>query len=107
MSADKLLPSDVQLLHLCDDILSNVVHYWNSVITVSEFELIVTRLKEVLNERAALSAHSVPDEVMRAVERMCKPLHESRVSDVTAQEDARCMKVIEDFILALASSQSS
>jgi hypothetical protein len=44
-------------------------------------------------------AGAVPHEVMQALDRMCSPLHESRLSGVTAQEDARCMKVIRDYIL--------
>jgi hypothetical protein len=57
-------------------------------------------------ERAASSpspareeAGAVPHEVMQALDRMCSPLHESRLSGVTAQEDARCMKVIRGYIL--------
>ena len=33
-------------------------------------------------------------DVEKAVERMLTPLHESRLSGVTAEEDARCMALI-------------
>ena len=36
-----------------------------------------------------------------ALARMCQPLSESRLSGVTAQQDARCMQVIRDAITAL------
>lgn len=49
----------------------------------------------------ALSA-AVPPEVLAAVERMSNPLHPSWISGVTAQEDARRMKLIADFIGSLA-----
>lgn len=42
---------------------------------------------------------AVPPEVMAALDRMCIPLHESHLKGVTAQEDARCMAVIRDYIL--------
>lgn len=40
----------------------------------------------------------VPDDVRRALDRMCTPLDESRLSGATAQEDARCMQIIKQFI---------
>jgi hypothetical protein len=40
------------------------------------------------------------DAVLAAVDRMCMPLDESRLSGVTAQEDARCMALIRDYVLA-------
>ena len=42
---------------------------------------------------------AVPPEVMVALDRMCVPLHESYLKGVTAQEDARCMAIIRDYIL--------
>ena len=64
-------------------------------------------LKDAENGVAKLYAEAapapvVPAAVLQAVERMSQPLHESRLSGVTAQEDARCMKLIADFIRALA-----
>lgn len=41
----------------------------------------------------------VPPEVMVALDRMCVPLHESYLKGTTAQEDARCMAIIRDYIL--------
>jgi DNA-binding LacI/PurR family transcriptional regulator len=41
---------------------------------------------------------SVPPEVRRALDRMCTPLDESRLSGATAQEDARCMAIIKEYI---------
>lgn len=49
----------------------------------------------------------VPDEVMRALNRMLQPLHESRLSGVTAAEDVRCMKIIMDHVLSAASQPAS
>ncbi|WP_438396390.1 hypothetical protein [Caballeronia sp. DA-9] len=50
-------------------------------------------------------AVSVPPDVMAALNRMCSPLHESWLTGVTAQEDARCMKLIRDYVLAGRSVQ--
>jgi hypothetical protein len=41
---------------------------------------------------------SVPPEVRHALDRMCTPLDESRLSGATAQEDARCMAIIKEYI---------
>jgi hypothetical protein len=41
----------------------------------------------------------VPKDVRAAVERMCEPLHESHLTGVTASEDARCMKLIHEYVL--------
>lgn len=48
----------------------------------------------------------IPDEVRAAVDRMCTPLDRSWLSGVTAQEDARCMKIIRDYILGAGASDS-
>lgn len=49
----------------------------------------------------------VPEEVMRAVDRMCKPLDDSWLGSqsATAQSDARCMKVIRDYILSTTDTE--
>lgn len=47
------------------------------------------------------AAPVVPVDVMRALERMEKPLDPSWLSGVTAQGDARCMKVIGNFLRSL------
>lgn len=44
----------------------------------------------------------VPANVMAALDRMCQPLHESRLSGETAAADARCMEVIRKFVLAVS-----
>jgi hypothetical protein len=44
--------------------------------------------------------NAVPHEVRRALKRMCTPLHESRLSAATADEDARCMQIIKQYIEA-------
>lgn len=44
----------------------------------------------------------VPEEVRRALDRMCTPLHATRLLGVTAQEDARCMQIIKQHIEAAA-----
>lgn len=46
-----------------------------------------------------------PAEVMYALDSMCFPLHESRLSGVTASEDARCMTLIRDYCLAKTGAQ--
>lgn len=50
------------------------------------------------NIKVSLPSTTVPADVVAAVERMYTPLHESRLTGVTAQEDARCMAVIKHFI---------
>jgi hypothetical protein len=45
-------------------------------------------------------ARVVPVDVCAALARMCKPLDESRLSGVTAEEDARCMVLISGYVLA-------
>lgn len=42
-----------------------------------------------------------PEALQAALDRMCTPLDSSRLSGVTAQEDARCMQVIRDAIGAM------
>jgi hypothetical protein len=44
--------------------------------------------------------NAVPDDVRRALDRMCTPLDESRLNGATAQEDARCMRIIKQYIEA-------
>ena len=65
------------------------------------------RLKSMVDAREELAAHlrtvptepaPVPATVRAALERMMKPLHESRLSGETAQEDARCMQIIAQYI---------
>ena len=41
---------------------------------------------------------AIPPAVVDALDRMCIPLHESHLKGVTAQEDARCMAIIRDYI---------
>lgn len=48
----------------------------------------------------------VPEEVCSAVERMCTPLHESRLGGATAEADARCMATIKQFIDSLGAVQA-
>lgn len=45
---------------------------------------------------------AVPDEVMRALDRMCTPLDPSVLSGATAQADTNSMKVIRDYVLSAA-----
>jgi hypothetical protein len=42
----------------------------------------------------------VPENVMLALDRMCTPLDESRLSGATAAADAHCMKLIRDYVLS-------
>lgn len=46
----------------------------------------------------------VPANVMAALDRMCTPLHESRLSGATAEADARSMKLIRDYVLGGSAS---
>jgi rubrerythrin len=55
-----------------------------------------------MNEEPKLPVALVPADVMVALDRMCSPLHESRLSGVTAAEDARCMKLIRDYVTSAA-----
>ncbi|AJX60050.1 hypothetical protein [Burkholderia pseudomallei] len=43
-----------------------------------------------------------PESVLAALDRMCTPLHESRLSGVTAAADAHCMELIRDYVLKAA-----
>lgn len=45
---------------------------------------------------------AVPEEVRQALDRMCTPLHQSRLAGMTAQEDARCMAIIKAYIESAA-----
>ena len=47
----------------------------------------------------------IPDAVAEALDRMCTPLHESRLEGVTAKMDAHCMGIIRDYILSTAAAQ--
>ena len=47
---------------------------------------------------------AVPEDVMKAAERMAMPLHESRLSGVTAQQDAECSQRILRFLQALSAA---
>jgi len=49
---------------------------------------------------AAPSASSVPEDVRAALDRMCTPMDESWLSGATAKEDARCMALIRNYVLA-------
>lgn len=42
---------------------------------------------------------AIPPEVMTALDRMCIPLDESYLKGITAQEDAKCMALIREYIL--------
>lgn len=46
-----------------------------------------------------------PPEVLAALDRMCQPLHESRLSGATAAADARCMSLIRDYVLRKAAER--
>lgn len=47
---------------------------------------------------------TIPEDVKEALDRMCTPLHPSRLSGVTALCDAQCMKTIRDYIQSIAQS---
>ncbi|WP_446903021.1 hypothetical protein [Burkholderia sp. YIM B11467] len=58
------------------------------------------KLSDVLRSPAmAAEAVAIPADVHAALDRMCSPLDESRLSGLTAQLDANCMKVIRDYVL--------
>jgi hypothetical protein len=54
----------------------------------------------------ALLAREVPSNVMAALDRMCTPLDESVLKGATAEADAHSMKLIRDYVLSTAPSQS-
>jgi hypothetical protein len=61
-----------------------------------------TCLAQAVLAADATAAHGVPDDVLLALSRMESPLHESVLQGVTAERDARDMKIIGDFIRSLA-----
>lgn len=54
----------------------------------------------------AAAEPAIPADVRAALDRMCLPLDESRLSGVTAREDARCMAIIKRHIEAAAPSSA-
>lgn len=58
-------------------------------------------LKAVAECLSGACAPAVPADVLAAVDRMCLPLHESRLGGATAAADARCMAAIKGFIDSL------
>lgn len=52
-------------------------------------------------------AAGIPGEVLVALDRMCKPLHETILSGATAESDAYCMKIIRDHMLAAAPQEQA
>jgi hypothetical protein len=48
---------------------------------------------------------TLPEEVQYALDRMCTPLDESVLCGATAREDARCMRIIRDYIDAELAKQ--
>lgn len=46
----------------------------------------------------AAPRNTIPDEVQRALDRMCTPLHESVLKGATAEADARSMRIIREHI---------
>ncbi|MHB1641389.1 MAG: hypothetical protein ACYCS8_01855 [Acidithiobacillus sp.] len=58
--------------------------------------------EDMLATSAQSPETTIPLEVMNALDRMCTPLDSSYVKGVTAEEDARCMGLIRNYILRLA-----
>jgi hypothetical protein len=48
---------------------------------------------------------TIPADVLRALDRMCTPLHESHLKGATAEADAHSMKIIRDYILAASEAR--
>jgi hypothetical protein len=48
----------------------------------------------------------MPEDVAYALNRMCTPLDESRLKGVTASEDARCMRVIQEYVESVAPARA-
>ena len=65
-----------------------------------------TKLYAAPVQTAAAQPVAVPDEVMRALYRMCTPLDDSWLGSksATAQEDARCMNIIREYIMSVGRS---
>jgi hypothetical protein len=81
---------------------------WSFLSTACDcVDALANRVAE-LEAQVAAQQVAVPDEVMRALDRMCTPLDDSWLgrTSVTAQEDVRCMKVIHDYILGSAVKDS-
>lgn len=69
----------------------------------------IPKLREALVKHGAAPVPAqVPDDVMRALDRMCTPLDDSLLGSKTAttQQDARCMGVIRRYILRTAVKES-
>lgn len=58
--------------------------------------------------RLSVRPARVPSDVLRAIDRMCTPLDDSWLGSktATAQEDARCMRAIRDYVLGTAVKDS-
>lgn len=65
---------------------------------------VVIRADDLRALIAAGEPVAVPQDVLAALDRMCTPLDESRLSGATAESDARCMKLIRDYVLSAAPS---
>lgn len=63
--------------------------------TQAKFEQLVTDTVAALT-----SPEKVPDAVMQALDRMSTPLHDSRLSGLTAELDAANIKTIRDYVLS-------
>lgn len=65
----------------------------------TSFREAIALVQATLGEANDVPPLTVPEPVRYALDRMCMPLHESRLSGFTALEDARCMQVIRAYIL--------
>lgn len=68
---------------------------------------IIEPIKLLKGSHADTAKTGIPDNVLRALYRMCTPLHESRLSGFTAEADAHSMKVIRDYVLATRASEAA
>lgn len=57
-------------------------------------------MRAIAAEEKLAQQVAVPQDVVAALDRMCTPLHESRLTGATAEADARSMKIIRDHVLA-------
>lgn len=104
INSQPILQSCLYDLNLLPECCRDAMQWYHMVTICGHFEMLLKKAipmnQSLVAEQAAPGA--VPDEVMQALDRMCQPLHESRLSGVTAEADARCMKIIRDYVLSAA-----
>jgi hypothetical protein len=90
--------TEAQENELADMITDAAISYANGHAT--DFRIAAKAAVAFVTAATRAGAGVVPADVCAALARMCKPLDESRLSGVTAEEDARCMALISGYVLS-------